>query len=153
MRFSRHLLLAALVVLIGSIWSVSAQTPYRLSEKEMKELLSRIDKQAETFRGSLKSALNHSRIDDSKAEDRINDFVKDFEHATDRLKDHYGNKSSASGDVEEVLRRAARIDSFMERHRLSPRAESDWAALRQNLDTLADAYGVTWSWSDRDRDR
>src|SRR5690349_9023850 len=41
MRFSRHLLLGALVVLIGSVWSVSAQAPYRLSEKEMKELLSR----------------------------------------------------------------------------------------------------------------
>jgi hypothetical protein len=151
MRFSRHLLLGALVVLIGSVWSVSAQAPYRLSEKEMKELLSRIDKQAEAFRGSLKSALNHSRIDDTKAEDRINDFMKDFQHATDRLKDHYGDKNTASSDVEDVLRRAARIDSFMGRHHLTPRAESDWAALRQNLDTLAEAYGVTWSWTDRDR--
>src|SRR6266498_5950414 len=140
---------SALVLLIGLLGSAAAQSAYRLSEKEMKELLSRIDKQAETFRGSLKSALNHSQLDHTKSEDRINDFVKDFEHATERLKDHYNDKSSASSDAEHVLREAARIDDFMERHHLSPRAESDWAALRQNLDALAEAYGVSWSWTER----
>jgi len=137
------------VLLIGISASVSAQSAYRLSEKDMKDLLSRIDKQAATFRSSLKSALNHSQIDHSKQEDRINDFVKGFEQATEKLKHHYDSKSSASSDVEEVLRRAARIDEFMERHHLSPRAESDWAALRTNLDALAQAYDVTWSWTER----
>jgi len=31
---------------------------------------------------------------------------------------------------------------------LSPRAEGDWADLRKNLDSLADAYSVTWSWTE-----
>ena len=149
MKLIKHSFVAGMVLLIGLAGSVAAQNPYRLSEKEMKDLLARIDKQAERFRGSLKSALNHSRLDDTKQEDRINDFVKGFEEATERLKHRYGEKNSASSDVEEVLRRAARIDNFMERHHLSPRAESDWAALRQNLDALADAYGVTWSWTER----
>ena len=139
----------AIVLLIGLAGSVAAQSVYRLSEKEMKDLLSRIDKQAETFRGSLKSALDHSEIDHSKQEDRINDFVKGFEEATGKLKHHYNDKNTASSDVEEVLRRAARIDSFMERHQLSPRAEGDWAALRQSLDSLAEAYSVSWSWNER----
>jgi hypothetical protein len=130
----------AVVLVVGLAGSVAAQGAYRLSEKEMKDLLSRIDKQAATFRSSLKDALSHSRFDDSKEEDHINDFVKGFEQATERLKHHYNDKSTASADVEEVLRRAARIDGFMERHQLSPRAESDWAALRQNLDALGDAY-------------
>ena len=145
----RHSFVAAIVLLIGIASNVSAQSAYRLSEKEMKDLLSRIDKQAATFRSSLKSALNHSRFDDSKQEDRINDFVKGFEQATERLKHHYDSKSTASSDVEEVLRRAARINDFMERHHLSPRAESDWAALRTNLDALAQAYDVSWSWTER----
>jgi hypothetical protein len=149
MNLLKRSIATALVLLVGLAGVAAAQSVYRLSEKEMKDLLSRIDKQAEKFRGSLKSALNHSDIDHSKQEDRINDFVKGFEQATERLKDHYNKKNSASADVEEVLRRAARIDSFMERHRLSPRAESDWAALRQSLDTLAEAYNVSWSWSER----
>ena len=149
MNTIRHSFVTAIVLLIGIAMNVSAQSAYRLSDKEMKDLLSRIDKQAATFRSSLKSALNHSRFDDSKQEDRINDFVKGFEQATERLKHHYDSKSSASSDVEEVLRRAVRIDDFMERHHLSTRAESNWAALRANLDALAQAYGVSWSWTER----
>jgi len=149
MNLIKHSFVATTVLLIALAGNVAAQSAYRLSEKEMKDLLSRIDKQAATFRSSLKSALNHSRIDDSKEEDRINDFVKRFEQATERLKHRYNDKSTASSDVEEVLSRAARIDSFMERHHLSPRAESDWAALRQNLDALAEAYNVSWSWTER----
>ena len=149
MNLLKRSVVIAMVLLIGLAAGVTAQSVYRLSEKEMKDLLGRIDKQAETFRKSLKSALDDSRIDDSKQEDRINDFVKGFGEATDRLKSHYNEKNTAASDVEEVLRRAARIDSFMERHPLSSRAESDWTALRQSLDTLAEAYNVSWSWSER----
>jgi len=149
MNLLKRSIVTAIVLLIGLAGGVAAQSVYRLSEKEMKDLLSRIDKQAATYRDSLKSALDHSAIDDTKQEDRIKDFVKGFEEATEKLKHHYNDKNTASSDVEEVLRRAARIDSFMERHDLSERAESDWAALRRNLDTLAEAYSVSWSWSER----
>lgn len=151
MNSIKRSLTIAMILLIGLSTSAAAQSVYRISEKEMKDLLSRIDKQAEAFRGSLKSALNHSDIDHSKQEDRINDFVKEFENATEKLKHHYSDKNTASAEVEEVLTRAARIDSFMERHHLSPRAESDWAALRKSLDTLADAYQVSWNWSEHRR--
>ena len=152
MNSIKRSLTIAMILLIGLATSaVATQSVYRISEKEMKDLLARIGKQAEEFRGSLKSALNHSDIDHSKQEDRINDFVKEFGNATEKLKHHYSDKNTASGDVEEVLTRAARIDSFMERHHLSPRAESDWAALRKSLDTLADAYQVSWNWSEHRR--
>jgi len=149
MNLLKRSIVTAMVLLIGLAGAVAAQSVYRHSEKEMKDLLKTIDKQAETFRGSLKSALDHSDIDDSKQEDRINDFVKGFEEATEKLKHHYNDKNTASSDAEEVLRRSARIDSFMERHHLTPRVESDWAALRKSLDTLAEAYSVSWSWSER----
>ena len=149
MKLIKHSVVAAMILIIGLAGSVAAQSPFRLSEKEMKDLLKRIDKQAATFRSSLKSALNHSRLDHSKAEDRINDFVKGFEEASERLKHKYNDEHSASAEVEEVLKRAARIDDFMSMHRLSPRAESDWAALRKNLDALAEAYNVSWSWTER----
>src|SRR6185295_19641706 len=116
MNLLKRSIVTLLVLLVGLAGVVTAQSVYRLSEKEMKDLLGRIDKQAEKFRGSLKSSLNHSDIDHSKQEDRINDFVKGFEQATERLKHRYNDKNTASSDVEEVLTRAARIDSFMERH-------------------------------------
>jgi hypothetical protein len=151
MKSAKQVFVATMILLtLGLSGATRAQEhAYRLSDREMRDLLSRIDKQAERFRGSLKSALNHSRFDDSKTEDRINDFVKGFEQATEHLKHRYTEKRSASTEAEEVLNRAERIDDFMERHHLSPRAESDWGALRASLDELASAYNVTWSWTDR----
>jgi hypothetical protein len=148
MNLTWRSLITTIVLVIGLAGIAAAQAS-RLSEKEMKDLLGRIDKQAEAFQSSLKHSLDHSRIDDTKREDRINDFVKDFQKATDRLKERYNDKNTASSVVEEVLTRAARIDEFMSRHQLSPRAENDWAGLRDNLDTLAEAYAVTWSWDRR----
>jgi hypothetical protein len=105
-----------------------------------------MERDSETFRKSLDDALDKTSFNKTDAEDDINAFVKDFEDATDRLEGRFGNKQSAAGDAEEVLRRAARIDAFMRTHRLTDRAQEDWQKLRTSLDELATAYGVEWRW-------
>lgn len=127
-------------------WMGVSNRPYRISEEQLKNLLERIEKGADSFRDSLDDALDDSRFDDRRAEDEINRFVKEFEVATDRLEDRFGKNQTSAGDAEEVLRRAASIDNFMRRFSLSSRAQSDWANLRRNLDELAVAYGVVWRW-------
>jgi hypothetical protein len=126
---------------------VEAQQAFRLSEKEMKDLLKRVEDGADRFKTSLKKALSDSRFDDTRAENRINDFVKGFDKAAERLKDKFSDERSASGEVEKVLRRAARIDGFVSRNELTPEARADWSSLRAYLDELAVAYNVSWDWS------
>lgn len=46
-----------------------------------------------------------------------------------------------------MLRRAALIDSFVIRNHQNTVTERDWQALRRELDDLARAYNVAWSWS------
>jgi hypothetical protein len=118
----------------------------RVNDSEVKTIISRMDAQAERFRKSLDHALDHSRFNHTGTEDDINAFVKNFERSTDRLKDHFSKHNAAASDAEEVMRRAARIDAFMRAHELDSRAQSDWQALRQNLDELALAYNVSWRW-------
>jgi hypothetical protein len=139
--------LAAAVSLAGLFATADAQLPYRMSERELKALLTRIDKGAEVFRRSLDKSLDKSRFDGTRAEDDINKFVKDFVDATDTLKSRFNDDRTAAASVEEVLRRGASIDNFMLRHRLRPRAQSDWQYLRASLDELARAYNVSWSWA------
>jgi len=127
-------------------WTSGDAQPERASEKEMKALLQRLEQNADRFRGSLKNALEHSRFDGTRREDNINQFVKDFEEATDRLKGRFDDHHAAVGAASEVLRRAARIDGFMRRHELTSRAQDDWSALRRNLDELARAYNVSIDW-------
>lgn len=135
------------VLSLACLLTAQAQGPHRLSEEQMKNLLERIEKGADSFRNNLKNALGQSRYDDTRAEDNINQFVKDFESATDQLEGRFNDDRAASASVLEVLNRAARIENFMLRHRLTPRAQSDWAYLRRNLDELAAAYNVAWSWA------
>lgn len=120
--------------------------PYRISDKEVEQILRRIDNQASNFRRSLDAALDRSRLDDTNREDDINAFIKNFNEQTERLRDRFDDHKSVAADVEAVLNRAASIDQFMRRQRLSERAQNDWSTLRGSLDDLAQAYNVTWRW-------
>ncbi|MFN7927379.1 MAG: hypothetical protein U0Y68_05445 [Blastocatellia bacterium] len=138
------------VVLFLSFCSLAfaqEQRPYRMSEDEVKQLLQRIEKGADQFRGSLDKALDKSPVDGTKTEDNINKFIKRFEQASDHLKHRFSDKQSAASDVQELLERAVFIDRFMTHHTLTARAQEDWTHLRRLLDELATAYNVTWDWS------
>lgn len=141
--FSLAVLMASLVSSAGA--QVSGQ-PYRISDREVARLLDRIKSKTSTFRDSLKKALNKSRIDHTQREDDINAYVKAFEEETKRLEDRFDSHKSTAPDVESVLNRAARIDSFMIRHPLDARVQGDWATLRADLGLLSNAYNVSWQW-------
>jgi cytochrome c556 len=145
----RYILAGVVLIPLLGLASV-ALAQDRLSDEQVKRLLVRIEKSADNFRSSLKHALDHSRFDDTKAEDEINRFVKDFEAATDRWRKRFDARDTASDAAQEVLNRAARIDGFILRHRLTERAQNDWATLRSDLDELARAYGISWSWTTGD---
>ena len=120
--------------------------PYRLSDKDVEKILRRIEQQSDRFRSSLDAALDKSRFNGSNREDDINSFIKDFYEQTKHLRQRFDKHQSTSPDVEAVLDRAARIDDFMSRNRLSSKAQNDWSTLRSNLDELASAYNVNWGW-------
>jgi hypothetical protein len=123
-----------------------AQEPTRLSDDQVERLLERIEKSADKFRESIDKALDKSSADDSKLEKDVNRFVQAFEDATDRLESRFDDDKSSSGDVQEVLTRAAAINGMMATHAFNDRAQADWRLLRGDLNELARAYGVTWEW-------
>jgi len=120
--------------------------PYRISDKEVEDVIHRLESQSDKFRKSLDSALDKSRFDGSRREDDINAFVKDFYQETKTLHDHFDSHKSTASDVQQVLDRAAQIDQFMRRNKLKKDAQKDWTVLRAYLDELARVYGVTWRW-------
>ena len=122
------------------------EMPYRVSDKEVEEIIHRIEGQADRFRKSLDSSLDKSRFNGSRREDDINAFVKEFYKETKRLHDHFDSHKSTINDVQTVLDRASEIDQFMRRNRLKKDAQRDWAILRSYLDDLARVYNVSWRW-------
>ena len=120
--------------------------PYRINDKEVEKIIRRIEQQSDRFRSSLDSALDKSRFNGTRREDDINSFIKDFYEQTKRLRHQFDSHKSAAPDVQAVLERAARIDEFMSRNRLSGKAQEDWSTLKTYLDELASAYNVSWRW-------
>lgn len=116
----------------------------RTSEAQTQNIISRIETNADAFRESLDQSLDQSRLDGTRAEDEINQYVRDFEGATDRLRDNFNNRRAVSADVQEVFNRSIVIDDFLVRNRLTPRAQRDWALIRTDLNRLGRVYNVAY---------
>jgi hypothetical protein len=140
------ILLTATVSFVGSNSTTAlAQRSYRVSEAQVSTSLQTLERDSDYFSRSLQTALDRSRLNDTASEDEVINYVRDFEEATDRLKQRFDNRQSVGADVEEVLSRANIIDRFLLQNRLGARVTSDWSRVQTSLNTLAGYYGVRWN--------
>ncbi len=110
----------------------------------LRDSVRRVKDRSNDFKKHLDSALDHSRYDGRRREDRINEEANNFRNAADRLKDHYDDGrdlNRSAEDARNLLQIASRLDRFAERNPLSGRASADWSAIRQDLRVIANAYG------------
>lgn len=142
----RILLLIALAatMLLSSTAGALAQRPWYRGN--VREVIRQLETDTDQFKGSLDSALDRSNLDGTRSEDEINEYVKRFEEATDRLRDRSEDRQYAPGAAREVLTRGRAINSFMRANRLGGRAESDWVKVRNDLNRLANNYYINWRW-------
>jgi hypothetical protein len=112
---------------------------------DVKNLTQHIEDVADHFKEALDKALDNSKLNNTKAEDEINQYVREFRDATNNLQDHY-NEDRAKDDAKEVLTRANRIDGFMRKHKdaIPSDVQSMWEPVRTDLDRLAKFYNVSW---------
>ena len=146
----RQTISLALVVALVGLGLVTAQAqrrPNRMNDRQMGELIRRVEVSTDTYRATLANALDRSRYNGTNTEDEFNRFVQNFETSTDQLRDRFDRRVSVAADVENVLRQASVINDFMQRNRLNRRAESDWTLVRTDLNALARAYNVRWDWT------
>ena len=148
MRKTIHLSILIAVTLSLAPIIYAQDEPSRINDRELKALMSRLEKDADRFKHSLHSELEHQHWRDSEERETMNRAASGFERATDRLKDHFHNGNARAGDVQEVLDRGADLNSLIVGRRLIPRARTDWMSLRGDLDQLASAYNVSWRWHD-----
>lgn len=125
---------------------VLAQRVYRESDFNMRNLIRRIETRTDTFRSTLQSSLDNSRLNGTAREDEINRLVSDFEFATDQLRTRFDGRQSTRADAQAVLEGSARINNFLINNRLDFRVNQDWRLLQADLDQLARAYYIDWRW-------
>lgn len=136
-----------LAMVVGSGMQAAAQRN-RVNNRQIETVLTRLETRSDNFRQSLTVALNRSNLDNTQREDFLNRYVAEFEQATDRLQQDFRSRNTTAATAQEVLNRAAYIDSFMRNRNLSTAAERDWDLMRSDLDLLASYYNVRTRWND-----
>jgi len=121
--------------------------PYRVTDNQVATLLNRIEARTDTFRRQVDGVFNSDRYDNSKIKEEITSQVNDFENSTDELKNSFTSRRSSVSDAQEVLNRAAYINTFMRNNRVNRPAQSQWNLIRADLNTLADYYRISWNWN------
>ena len=136
--------LVVMLVLVGSAQYLRAQQPWYRGD--VHEIIKQLETDTDKFKSSLDKALDRSRLNGTRAEDEINNYVRHFEEATDRLRSRSEDREFAPGAAREVLNRGRAINRFMSTHNLEAGAEGDWGRVRNDLSRLANAYYIRWRW-------
>jgi chromosome segregation ATPase len=143
----QHLaLVVALVAVVSSPAFGQGRTRGRQFNKaEIERIIKRLERNTDAFKKAVDRQLDHSVLDGTRREDRINDRVSDLERATDRLRDKFDRSddwSETRDDVEAVVQEARNINGLFGRVRAYSRVSANWAALRNDINTLAGLYKV-----------
>ena len=149
MKNSKHVFLG-LIVFALAIIGVSAQAqprPNRASDRQVSNVLQRLERSSNRFRSSLNLALVNGRIDETRPQNDINTFEPALQNAIDQFRVGFNRRQASAADVENVMQKASLVNGFMARNRLNVTVQNDWAAVRTDLNALANAYGVNWQWN------
>ncbi|HEY8228111.1 MAG TPA: hypothetical protein VIG25_22775 [Pyrinomonadaceae bacterium] len=117
----------------------------RYDERYLKDSIHRLDRLAKDFERDLDRALDHSRVDGTRREDRINAQGHDFRRAVGSLKSSYGNGrdlNRSRDEAQRVLQEARQFDRIGRSRVVDNRVASEWSQIQQELRIISDAYGL-----------
>jgi hypothetical protein len=119
---------------------------YGYNNRAVRDAVRRIENRSDDFEDHLDSALDRSRYDDTRREDRINDMAREFRHAAQRLQNRFNERdlNRSQAEARQLLQIGARINQFMSRTRLASRAQADWNQISSDLRVIANAYNASY---------
>lgn len=115
------------------------------TKSDVQRLINRVEDRSDVFRKAVDRQLDHSRLNGSRREDRINEQVKQYDRTVDQLRAEFSRRDSwmeTRGNVERVLRQANDVDHIMHDTNLGRGVDNEWSTLRRELNTLADVYNL-----------
>ncbi|MFN2492690.1 MAG: hypothetical protein ABR501_07400, partial [Pyrinomonadaceae bacterium] len=117
----------------------------RYDERYLRDSIHRLDRLAKDFERDLDRALDRSRVNGSRREDRINAQGHDFRRAVGNLKSAFGsgrNLSRSRDEAQRVLQEAQQFNRIGRTGAVDNRVASEWSQIQQELRIISDAYGL-----------
>lgn len=116
--------------------------------RQIRDLARRIDDRSRDLQRDIDSMLDHSRINGSNREDRINDEARDLRSAASRFRSVAGDSNDlyrSRDEASRLLQQASQIGRVINRTRMDSRTASDWNQLRSDLRAVANIYGLRFN--------
>lgn len=123
----------------------------RLSDydrRQLRDLARRIDDRSRDLQRDIDRALDHSRVNGTNREDRINDEARDFRNAASRFRNVAGDSNDlyrSRDEARNLLDQASQLNRVLSRVRNDGRTQSDWSQLRSDLRRVADIYNLRFN--------
>ncbi len=142
--------IAAILTMLILIQPVPAQVRRgnynrRYTKADVERVIARVEERSDRFEEVFDRALDRSRLDGTRREDRLTERAKELEERLDNLRDEFDRRDryqDTRAQVASVLQTATVINNVMIRRRLDVGTESLWAALRVELNALARFYNL-----------
>lgn len=133
-------------IVIGLSIQAQPQTN-RNNTRQVGNMLQRLERSSGRFRNSLNVALVQRSVDQTQPQNDISAFQSGFDLAIKQFRDQFTRRLAVASDVENILQYSSPINNFVTQNTLNPRVKNDWASVRTDLNTLANAYDVSWQWN------
>jgi hypothetical protein len=143
--FAAGILALALPAVASAQWDNRGYGRY--DERGLRDSVNRLDRVSKDFERDMDRALDHSRVNGSNREDRINDQVHQFRNAVRDLKSRVGNGrdlNRSSDAARRVLQEADQLDRAVRRG-FDGRTSSEWSQIQQELRYISNAYGFRYN--------
>jgi hypothetical protein len=118
----------------------------------LRDVAERVKDNARNLERDVDRFLDNSRVNGSRREDRINGDVREFRQAADRFRSRVGNngnnRNEGYQEAQYLLQAANRTENMLGRLRVDSRTYADWRQIKQDLRTIANAYGLSYSGND-----
>jgi Skp family chaperone for outer membrane proteins len=131
------------VALLALCWSPAIAAD-RLTDKDVKALVARIEQGRDRFDDALDDKVKQDTVRGPSGEVKVEHFLNDFQENIDRVEARLKPDYAASAEVATLLRQATIIDTAFRRQPGGIRGESEWNRLTTDLKTLAMAYGASF---------
>ena len=114
--------------------------------RALRDAIRRVESRSDDFQDHVDSALDRSRYDDTRREDRINDIAREFRDAARRLRDRFNERdpNRSQSEARHLVQLGSRIDRIIGRQRLDSRTVADWNDISNGLRIIADAYNLNF---------
>jgi hypothetical protein len=125
------------------------------NNSRLRDAVRRLERDSNDFVKFVDRALDRSRYDDSRREDQLNNLVKDFRRAADRLEDRFDSRNlyRSQSEVQQVINLGNQIDRSLRRYRLGWDVENYWYNnLKNQVREIENAYRYNNRGNNRNRD-